>query len=151
MFLKIVALKNFAIFTGKHLCWSLFIKNRLQQRCFLVNIGKFLRAPILKNICKRLLLNRTVSLKMFTKLTRKRQWWRMFLLKLVVCLWLLLLCFLCAANFLVFIRLKYWELIVIITLFALLFNIKNNMLSLLSWHSWKENLCNYKVTGREQL
>ena len=29
---------------------------RLQFRCFPVNIAKFLRKPILKNICKRLLL-----------------------------------------------------------------------------------------------
>ena len=33
-----------------------FIKKRLQQRCFPVNIAKFLRTPILKNICERLLL-----------------------------------------------------------------------------------------------
>ena len=30
---------------------------RLQHRCFPVNIVKFLRTPILKNICERLLLN----------------------------------------------------------------------------------------------
>ena len=38
--------KNFAIFTGKHMCWSLFfnfIEKRLQHRCFPVNIGKFLK------------------------------------------------------------------------------------------------------------
>ena len=51
-------LKNFAIFTGKHLCWSLnliklrpsgsclrdcnFVKKRLQHRCFSVNIATFL-------------------------------------------------------------------------------------------------------------
>ena len=34
---------------------TLFTKKRLQHRCFLVNV-KFSRAPILKNICKRLLL-----------------------------------------------------------------------------------------------
>ena len=40
MLFKIV-LKDFAIFTGKHLCWSLFlkacnsIKKRLRHRCFL--------------------------------------------------------------------------------------------------------------------
>ena len=34
-----------------------FIKKRLQQRVFLVNIAKFLRTTILKNICERLLLN----------------------------------------------------------------------------------------------
>ena len=49
------ALKNFAIFTGKHLCWSLFllklqackfIVKRLQHRGFLVN---FLFGGIFKN------------------------------------------------------------------------------------------------------
>ena len=33
--------KNFAIFTGKHLLESLFIKVALQRRCFPVNIAKF--------------------------------------------------------------------------------------------------------------
>ena len=33
-----------------------FIKKRLQHRCFPVNIAKFLRTPILKNICEWLLL-----------------------------------------------------------------------------------------------
>ena len=59
------ALKNFA---GKHPCWSLFlnkvvgltafnvIKKRFQCRCFLMRCAKFLRTPILKNICERLLL-----------------------------------------------------------------------------------------------
>ena len=37
-------LKNFVNFTGKHLCWSL--------RWFPVKFTKFLRTPILKNICK---------------------------------------------------------------------------------------------------
>ena len=46
MFYKIDALKNLAIFTGKHLCWRFFlinfIKKRLQHRCFPVNIAKCL-------------------------------------------------------------------------------------------------------------
>ena len=56
-------LKNFAHFTGKHLCWSLFliklplacifIKKRLQHSCFPVKFEKFLRTPILKIICER--------------------------------------------------------------------------------------------------
>ena len=66
--IKKAALKNLTIFKGKYLCWSLlfnkvaghqtcnFIKKKLQQRCFPVNITKFLRGPILKNICERLLL-----------------------------------------------------------------------------------------------
>ena len=58
-------LKNFAIFTGKFLCWSLFwtklqacnfLKKRLQHRYFPVNVVKFSRTPILKYICKWLLL-----------------------------------------------------------------------------------------------
>ena len=56
--------KNFAISTGKHLSWSLFlikacnfIKKRLQHRCFSVNIAKFSTTHIVKNICKQLLQN----------------------------------------------------------------------------------------------
>ena len=56
--------KNFAISTGKHLSWSLFlikacnfIKKRLQHRCFSVNIAKSSTTHIVKNICKRLLQN----------------------------------------------------------------------------------------------
>ena len=44
-------IKHFAIFTGKHLFWSLFlikfIKKKLQHRCFLVNISRFFRTCIL--------------------------------------------------------------------------------------------------------
>ena len=66
--MKKSVLKDFVIFTGKQLCWSLFfnknvvlqacnfIKKKLQHRCFLENTAKFLRAAILKNICERLLL-----------------------------------------------------------------------------------------------
>ena len=62
---KKVVLKNFAIFTEKHLCCSLFlicvkacnfIKKTLQHRCFPMNIAKFLRTPILRNIWEQLLL-----------------------------------------------------------------------------------------------
>ena len=68
MFHKKAFLKKSAIFTGKQLCWCLFlikfqaclkacnvIKKRLQHKCFPVNIPKFLRTPILKNICRHLL------------------------------------------------------------------------------------------------
>ena len=52
-------LENFAHYTVKHPCWSLFfnkatglrpatlIKKRLQQGCFLVNFAKLLRTPFL--------------------------------------------------------------------------------------------------------
>ena len=69
MFCKKGALKNFVHLTGKHLCRSLFliklqasikacnfIKKRLRHWCFPVKRTKFLRAPILKKICVRLLL-----------------------------------------------------------------------------------------------
>ena len=45
-FIKKAVLKNFAIFTGK-----LLFKKRLEHWCFPLNIAKFLRTPILKNIC----------------------------------------------------------------------------------------------------
>ena len=44
VFCKKNIFKNFAIFTEKHLCWSLFfnfIKKKLQHGCFPVNIVKF--------------------------------------------------------------------------------------------------------------
>ena len=62
--IKKAVLKNFAIFTEKHLRWSFFlnknaglqswnfIKKRLKHRFFPVNIKKFLRAPVLENICE---------------------------------------------------------------------------------------------------
>ena len=64
-------LKNFAKFTGKHLCQSLFfnkvagvkpatlLKKRLWHRCFPVNFAKFLRTPFLQNTSGRLLLSST--------------------------------------------------------------------------------------------
>ena len=40
---------------------SNFIKKRLQIKCFLVNIPEFLRPPVLKNICERLLRSDVIS------------------------------------------------------------------------------------------
>ena len=56
-FYKINALKNLAIFTGKHLCWRFFlinfIKKRLQHRCFPVNIAKCLSTAFyIEYICE---------------------------------------------------------------------------------------------------
>ena len=62
-------LKSFIIFTGKHLCLSLFLikfqdwtpafsfKKRFQQRCFSVNIVKFLRTVFLWKTCSLYLSN----------------------------------------------------------------------------------------------
>ena len=54
-FCKKGVLKIFANFTGKHLCWSRLFKKVawLQPASFLRRAS---RTPILKNICKRLLL-----------------------------------------------------------------------------------------------
>ena len=66
LFHKNTILKNFVIFTGKHLCLSFFfnamwvcnfIKKRLQHQYFLVNIAKLARTFILKNIYKQILLH----------------------------------------------------------------------------------------------
>ena len=46
-YIKEGVLKNFAKFTGKHLCQVSFF-NRLWHRCFLVNFAKFLRRPFYK-------------------------------------------------------------------------------------------------------
>ena len=53
------ALKYLANFMEKHPCWSLlqaFFLIRIQHKCFAVKFAEHLTAPILKNICKRLLL-----------------------------------------------------------------------------------------------
>ena len=47
--IKKLFLENFAVFTEKHLSWSLLLK-KLQA------VTKFLRTPYLKNICEWLLL-----------------------------------------------------------------------------------------------
>ena len=57
MIYEINALTNLAIFTGKHLCWRLFlinfIKNRLQHRCFPVSIAKYLSTAFyIEHICE---------------------------------------------------------------------------------------------------
>ena len=54
-------LRNFAKFTGKHLCQRLFLnkaagKKSLWRRCFPVNFAKFLRIPFSQNTSGRLLL-----------------------------------------------------------------------------------------------
>ena len=54
-FFKIGVLKNVANFTGRDLCWSLFLiklqalKKRLQHRCFPPKFAKFLRTLFLQN------------------------------------------------------------------------------------------------------
>ena len=62
-------LRNFAKFTGKHLCQRLFfnkvaglrpatlLKKSLWHMCFPVNFAKFLRTPFLQNTSGRLLLH----------------------------------------------------------------------------------------------
>ena len=79
VFYKKAVLKNFVLFTGKHLCWSLFfnkvaglrrpamlLKKKLQHRCFRVNNAKFLKTLILKSVCERLLLNNSIDCNFLT-------------------------------------------------------------------------------------
>ena len=66
--MKKVVLKHFKIYTGRHLYWSLFLiklqgfspvsllKRDSNSSCFPVNIAKFLRTLVLKNISFRLFL-----------------------------------------------------------------------------------------------
>ena len=54
--MKKVVLRNFAKFTGKHLCQSLFLKKVAILRPFPVNFTKFLRTPFSQNTSGRLLL-----------------------------------------------------------------------------------------------
>ena len=73
-FVRKGVLRNFAKFTGRHLCQSFFLrleglfskvaglrpatllKKRLWHRCFRENFAKFLRTPFLQNTSGRLLL-----------------------------------------------------------------------------------------------
>ena len=84
-YVKKGVLKNFTMLTGKHLCWSLFslnapawvfrsevLKKRLQHSCFPVNIVKFLKNPILKNIYERLLLDEPFLWNWLTISTKKQ-------------------------------------------------------------------------------
>ena len=73
------AIRNAAKFTGKHPYQSLFfnkvaglrpatlVKKRLRRRCFPVNFAKFIRTPILKNICKQLLLKQEIIFVSFSE------------------------------------------------------------------------------------
>ena len=59
--MKKTFIKNFAMFIGKHPCWSLFlirfIKKETLTQVLSCKYGVTLKAPVLKNFCQRLLLN----------------------------------------------------------------------------------------------
>ena len=81
VFCKKGFLKNFAKFTGKHLCQSLFLnkvadlrpvtllKKRLQHGCFPANFAKFLRTPFLAEHLRSLLLSRSERFNKITSIT----------------------------------------------------------------------------------
>ena len=86
--IKKAILKHFVIFTGKYLCWGLFfnkvagheacnfIKKRLQHRYFLAKNEKFIRRPILKNICERLRFWKAFWENVFhIRLSKRNYWW----------------------------------------------------------------------------
>ena len=79
-------LKNFAKFTRKHLCWSLFLnkvaglspatllKKRLQQRCSM-NFTKFLKPPFLHQVTDCFhYLQVWLNLTNFFKMWNSRKW-----------------------------------------------------------------------------
>ena len=76
--MKESVLKNFAIFTGKHLCWSLLnkvaglqackiINKRLRHRCFQ---DTYFKTPILKIIWEQLVLKVKLNLSKVCKPSR---------------------------------------------------------------------------------
>ena len=76
-------LKNFAKFTGKHMCQSLFfnkvawdlqLKRWLWHRGFLLNFAKCLRTTFLQNTSERLLLNPHVNLTHGLTWLRNPEW-----------------------------------------------------------------------------
>ena len=79
-------LKNFANVTGKHLCWSVFLMKSYAFRpatllkrdskidLFLVKFAKFLRTPIFKNICERLLCSSYDLHKYVSHVKKNCQW-----------------------------------------------------------------------------
>ena len=56
-FLKSENSQKYACVGVSFLIKSILLNKRLRHRCFPMNFGKFLRTPILKNICERLLLH----------------------------------------------------------------------------------------------
>ena len=62
-------LRNFARFTGRHLCQSLFFNS--WHRCFPVNFAKFLRTPFQQDTSRQLLLS--FYKKILTNLKNLRQ------------------------------------------------------------------------------
>ena len=78
MFFKIGILRRFANFTGKRLCWSLFLKDlragglqldkkRLQHSCFPVKFATFLRTPFLTEHIRWLFLHLRAASVFFLK------------------------------------------------------------------------------------
>ena len=66
--MKVVFLKNFAIFKGNHLCWSLYLIKlqvfrpaALLIQVFSYEYCEILKTPVLKISCVRLLLTRHTS------------------------------------------------------------------------------------------
>ena len=71
MYFRIVALKDFAMFTEKHLCWSLFLINIQAWRCVTLlrrdsrKFAKFLRTPIFTERIRWLLLEISYELSLY--------------------------------------------------------------------------------------
>ena len=100
MFCKKGVHRNFAKFTGKHLCQSLYVnkvaglrsanfsKKRLWHKCFPLNFTKFLRTPLLTEHLRWQLLKKHFSSFLFSVVFQQkirwssRQWFTMHLITL---------------------------------------------------------------------
>ena len=72
VFCKKGVLRNFAKFTGKNPCQSLFFRKK--HRWFPVNFAKFLRTPFLIEHLRRLLLDGT-DISWALKNNKNQRWW----------------------------------------------------------------------------
>ena len=95
--IKKAVFKNFTIFTEKFFCWSLFLKKLFQDRCSAVNITKFLRTFISKNIYEWLLLKCGLQQQWGATFPGKTGWNRVrysYILYLFVLFWYYCICIL---------------------------------------------------------
>ena len=100
---------------------SLFIKNRLQHSCFLVNIAKFWRASIMKNICERLLMKGLFPLKCKRWFTQFFFRSNLFSTEPLCCLtfsWIELQMFLRCCSIQITITSLYWDTFFIFSIFV---------------------------------
>ena len=140
MYFRIGALKDFVMFTEKHLCWSLFLINmhawrpatllkrdsKIFSRFFPVRFEKFLRAPIFTEHIRWLLLEISHELSLYCI-------WEQWMVLFRATYWLpsvyfILLCVFRFFLFLFFFLIFLW--------IPLLFSFEVSLLSILKTKQW---------------